>query len=89
MIKKNVTIMNKLGLHARASMKLMDCANQFSSRIQIQFKNKTIDAKSIMDLLTLGAVYQSPITLIADGKDEEAAIHALADLIVNRFGESE
>lgn len=89
MIKKNITIMNKLGLHARASMKLMDCANQFSSHLQIQFKNKIIDAKSIMDLLTLGAIYQSPITLMADGKDEEAAIKALADLIENRFGESE
>ena len=89
MIKKNIRIQNKLGLHARASMRLLDCANRFASTIEIQFGKRTIDAKSIMDLLTLGAILGSEITLIVNGPDEDVAITTLTQLIDGKFGESE
>lgn len=89
MIEKQVEIINKLGLHARAATKFASTANKFNSKIQVVFGDKTIDGKSIMALMLLAAAKGSLLTLVTEGQDEELAIDALLDLINNRFNEGE
>jgi phosphocarrier protein HPr len=89
MIKKNVTIINKLGLHARAAVKFVNLANRFSSSVRIEKRGDEIDGKSILGILTLAAVQGSEITLTISGKDEQAALDALSALIQDRFSEEE
>lgn len=84
-----ITIINKLGLHARASAKLAALANDFESQVQINKDGKEIDGKSIMQLMMLAANIGSQITINVDGKDEGAAMQALCTLINNRFDEEE
>ena len=86
---KQITLINKLGLHARASMKLVDIATQFDCKTAISFKHKTVDAKDILDVMTLGAGCGSALVIETDGNDETAAMQAIIALIENRFGESE
>lgn len=78
-----------MGLHARAAMKLVNLASRFSSDIIIKFNDKTVNAKSIMNVLVLGATYGSDIELTVSGDDEEKALEAVSDLINNRFGEAQ
>lgn len=89
MQKKNITIINKLGLHARAASKLVSTASSFQSKILISKDEKIIDGKSIMAVLMLAATKDTEIEIIADGKDEEAALQAISDLINRRFDEEE
>lgn len=89
MITQEITIINKLGLHARAATKFAEVANKFASCIKVNFNEKSIDGKSIMSLMLLAAAQHSQLELSADGPDEQDAINALADLIKNRFGEGE
>ncbi len=89
MIKKQVEIINKLGLHARAATKFASMANKFSSKIQVVFGDKTIDGKSIMALMLLAAAKGSLLTLVTDGEDAELAMESLLNLINNRFDEGE
>jgi len=89
MIKQDVEIINKLGLHARASTKLTQTASQFASEVWIERNGRRVNAKSIMGVMMLAAGKGSIITLEADGKDEQQAIDALVELINNRFGEPE
>ena len=89
MEKKTLTIINKLGLHARAAMKLVDTASRFQSKIALNAKSKTIDAKDILQAMSLGATKGTSVEITADGPDEKDAINALAQLINNRFGEAE
>ena len=89
MIKKKVTIINKLGLHARAAVKFVNLANRFSSSVKIEKHGNEIDGKSILGILTLAAVQGSDITLSISGKDELAALNALVALIQERFNEAE
>ncbi len=89
MIEKTVKLINKLGLHARASMKLCDTASKFEAETTLCFNGNTVNAKSIMGLLVLGASCNSELTLTAEGSDEDAAIEALETLINDRFGETE
>jgi phosphocarrier protein HPr len=89
MIERTISIRNKLGLHARAAVKFVNTANQFSSDVRIDKDGSEIDGKSILGILTLAATQGSDITLVIWGTDEEAAWNALADLINNRFGEKE
>jgi phosphocarrier protein HPr len=89
MIKKRVTIINKLGLHARAAVKFVNLANRFFSSVRIEKDGTEIDGKSIFGILTLAAVQGSDIVLTISGKDEQAAIAALVDLIKDRFNEEE
>lgn len=89
MITKDITIINKLGLHARAATKFAELANKFASSIQVNLNQKSIDGKSIMSLMLLAATQHSQLVLTADGPDEEEAINALSDLINDRFGEGE
>ena len=89
MIKKKVTIINKLGLHARAAVKFVNLANRFTSSVRIEKSGNEIDGKSILGILTLAAVQGSEITLTISGKDEQAALDALSALIRDRFNEAE
>lgn len=87
MIKTEVEIINKLGLHARASTKLTQTASQFASDIWIERNGRRVNAKSIMGVMMLAAAKGSSITLEATGGDETAAIDSLLALINNYFGE--
>ena len=89
MIKENIEIINKLGLHARASTKLTQIANRFSSDIAISRDGKRVNAKSIMGVMMLAAAKGSIIEIEANGTDELEAIDALKALINNYFDESE
>lgn len=83
----NITIVNKLGLHARAAAKLVTLALTFKSTIEISFDGRTVNAKSIMGVMMLAAARGSEITLISNGDDESEALEAISKLIGKRFGE--
>lgn len=86
---EQVTIKNKLGLHARAAAKLVNTASHFSSEVKLQKGSNEVNGKSIMGVMMLAASKGSKINLIADGDDEKAAIDALVRLVNNRFEEAE
>jgi phosphocarrier protein HPr len=88
MIITPITIINKLGLHARASAKLVSLAGKYQSQIEVINGTKTINAKSIMGVMVLAAAQGTTIELHVDGVDEQAATDALIELINNRFGEA-
>ena len=89
MISKNIEIINKLGLHARASSKLVQLANTFGCNITIAKNDKCANAKSIMSVMMLAANRGSQVVNSADGIDEEKALNALCTLIASKFGEQE
>lgn len=89
MIKKELEIINKLGLHARASTKLTQTASQFNSDIGIERNNRRVNAKSVMGVMMLAAAKGAKITLDATGEDEVEAVAAIAALIEDYFGEGE
>ncbi len=89
MIKQEIEIINKLGLHARASSKLTQTASQFASEIWIEKNGRKVNAKSIMGVMMLAAAKGSSITLEASGVDEQAAMNTLKALINNYFDEGE
>lgn len=89
MLSQKVTILNKLGLHARASALLSDTAIKFQSSIIMQFKGRDVDAKSILDVMTMGGVQGNDVDLIISGPDEERALHTIAELFNNKFNEAE
>lgn len=86
---QTVTIINKLGLHARASGQFVQTAARYQSDIWVSKGGKRINGKSIMGLMMLAAAKGSTVTLETDGADETAAMQALAGLINDRFGEGE
>lgn len=88
-MKQEIEIINKLGLHARASTKLTQTASQFSCEIWIERNGRRVNAKSIMGVMMLAANKGSVVTLETSGADETAAMEALVNLIDNRFGEPE
>jgi phosphocarrier protein len=89
MLDKTVTIRNKLGLHARAAVKFVNLANRFVASVKIVKDGDEIDGKSILGILTLAATQGTSIRLLVSGKDEDAAMAALVELIGNRFDEKE
>ena len=89
MIEKEIEIINKLGLHARAAAKLVSTANRFSSRTQLMFGGQKADAKSIMSVMILAASQGSIITVSCEGKDQEEAMRAIEELINRYFDEGE
>ena len=89
MISRSVTIVNKLGLHARAATRLVNCASMFEAELWIKNGDKTINGKSIMGVLTLAASKGTVLVIEADGPDREDALQAIYELIDNRFGENE
>ncbi len=84
-----LTIINPLGLHARAASKLVDCAKHFGATITLATDGSEVDGKSIMKLLLLGAPMGTQITLRVDGADEEEAFLRVSELINAGFGELE
>lgn len=90
MITRQATIINKLGLHARASAKLSQTASRFSSQVEIGLcESSYVDAKSIMALMMMAASQGTPINLRVAGEDEELAASELIALIEDYFGEGE
>jgi phosphocarrier protein len=89
MIRRPVTIINKLGLHARAAAKFVGLASQFSSDIKLAKSTAEINGKSILGVMMLAAAKGAELELIADGNDEAAAVEALEALINRRFDEAE
>lgn len=89
MQERQITIINKLGLHARAATKLAKLANSFGAKIHVISESKTTDGKSIMSLMLLAASKGTEITLRTHGDDEIKAMDALCQLINNRFDEPE
>ena len=85
--EREVTVPNRLGLHARAAAKFVHLASQFRSRILLCRDADSVDGKSILGLLTLAAAQGTSLRIVARGEDSEAAVRALSDLIDNRFGE--
>lgn len=89
MICRETTIVNKLGLHARAATRLVNCASSFESEVWISKGDKRINGKSIMGVLTLAAGKGTALMIETDGPDEELANTSLIELIADRFGEDE
>ena len=89
MIQQQVTIINKLGLHARAAAKFVSCTTAFSSTIRVGQNGKLVDGKSIMSIMMLAAAKGSILDLELEGDDEQEALTALLQLIENRFEEAE
>jgi len=89
MVTKKITVKNKLGLHARAAVKLVNLANRFISSVTIEKDGNIIDGKSVLGTLTLAATKGSSITLRIMGKDEEIALESLEALINDKFHEDE
>lgn len=89
MIQTQLTIINKLGLHARAAAKFVGCTSAFSSSIKAGVDGNLVDAKSIMSVMMLAAGKGTVLDIEIEGSDEEEALQALGTLIENRFDEAE
>jgi phosphocarrier protein len=89
MTQQQVEIINRLGLHARAAAKLVHTANGFRSQVYVGTGEEEVNAKSILGLLTLAATKGTPLTVRAEGDDEEEAVRAVVTLFQDRFGEGE
>lgn len=87
MTEANVTIENKTGIHARPASVFVQTATKFKSKVQIKAKGKTVDAKSILMIMSMGLVKGTDITIVADGPDEVEAVAALKNLVLSKFGE--
>jgi phosphocarrier protein HPr len=87
MTSRSVTVVNQLGMHARAAAKFVHLATKFESRVLVARDSRQMDGKSIMGILLLAAACGSSVTISAEGPDEGAAVEALADLIRSGFGE--
>ena len=87
MVERMVTIRNRAGMHARPAALLVKTASEFESRIYIEKDSERVNGKSIMGVITLGATYNTPLKLIAEGPDETQALDALEKLFENRFEE--
>jgi phosphocarrier protein HPr len=89
MIKKNTTISNKLGLHARASAKLTKMAGSYPCEVWISRGERRVNGKSIMGVMMLAAGLGTEITVETNGEREQEALDALLALIADKFGEGE
>ena len=89
MLQQEVEIINKLGLHARASAKLTQVAGRFAADVWLSRNGRRVNAKSIMGVMMLAAAKGSTIVVEADGEDEAEAMAAVTQLVAERFGEAE
>ena len=89
MVQSDTTIINKLGLHARASGVLTQTVPPFKSEVWIIRNGRRVNAKSIMGVMMLAAGIGSTLTIEADGEDEQAALDAVLAVIADKFGEGE
>jgi phosphocarrier protein HPr len=86
---RNLPIINRKGLHARASAKFVQTVERYDSAVTVTRCGETVGGRSIMGLLTLGAAQGTTITVTAKGEDAEACLQGIAALLANRFGEDE
>jgi len=86
-LKKQVELVNPLGLHARAASKFVGATKAFSSQIQLSYGGQTVDGKSIMSVMLLAAPVGSQVELCVQGDDQDAAFATLVALIEDGFGE--
>lgn len=84
---QDVTIKNRAGIHARPAALIVQTANEFDCEIFLEKDNNSINAKSIMGIITLGAGYNSVVNVKTEGDDEQAALEAIVKLFENRFEE--
>ena len=89
MVRAETEIINKLGLHARASAKLTQLAGSFKSEVWMEKGTRRINAKSILGVMMLAAGKGSKVVVETDGEDQQVALDAILELIANRFGEGE
>ena len=89
MLTKQITLINKLGLHTRAASKLVDCASRYLSDIQLSHNGRKADAKRILEVMLLGAKEGTVLDVTVTGEDEEDALARVEALILDRFGEAE
>ena len=89
MIEKQITIINKLGLHARAAAKFVTLASSFNSDVFLAKQQQKVNGKSIMGVMMLAASKGTELTLTIAGQDETQALEQLQTLIKNKFGENE
>jgi phosphocarrier protein len=89
MLEKDIVISNKLGLHARASAKLVQALHSFQSSAFLVCRGREVNAKSIMGVMMLAAGLGSPLTLRTDGPDEADAMAAMVDLFERKFDEGQ
>jgi phosphocarrier protein HPr len=89
MLTQQCTIINKLGLHARAASKLVSTASRFAAEVELHKGDRIANAKSIMGIMMLAATQGTPLVLHATGSDAQAALDAIVTLINNRFDEDE
>lgn len=87
MLKKEIVICNKLGLHARAAAKLVTLSSQFKADLFLHYNDKEVNGKSIMGVMMLAASKGTSLLLCADGEDEQEAIDAIEKLVKHRFDE--
>jgi phosphocarrier protein HPr len=87
MFSRDVTVVNQLGLHARAAARFVHLATRYQAQIRVGRETKVMDGKSIMGILLLAAARGTTITISADGADERDAVEALAQLVASGFGE--
>lgn len=87
MIEQSFTILNELGLHARAATRFVQTANRFTAEVEIEKDGQKVNGKSIMGVLMLVAAKGSIITVRSEGHDAQEAVHALGHLIQSKFGE--
>lgn len=89
MVEKEIQVVNKLGLHARAAAKLVSLASNFKSTIDVAKEGRTVNGKSIMGVMMLAASKGTILKIKADGGDENEALRQIEELFSNKFGESE
>ncbi len=87
MVRKDFTILNKLGIHARPAAQFVKTSNRFGAEVRVEKDGEEVDGKSIMGLMMLAAGHGSIITVTADGEDAAAAVAAIEDLINRKFEE--
>lgn len=89
MVEKEIHVVNKLGLHARAAAKLVSLASNFKSAIDLTKEGRTVNGKSIMGVMMLAASKGTLLRIKAEGSDEDEALRRIEELFANKFGESE
>jgi len=87
MTEATMIIENKTGIHARPASLFVQAATKFKSKVQVKAKGKTVDAKSILMIMSMGLVKGTEITICADGPDEAEAVKSLQELVASKFGE--
>ena len=88
-VARTLTIINRKGLHARATAKFVQCAERYDADITVTRCGETVGGTSIMGILTLGAAQGCTITVVAQGAQAQEAVDAIAALVADRFGEGE